>query len=280
MSKYYYLIAGLADLSFDEGFQLSDMDGIRQEIIQGVSGADRRLLELPLLENDCRRLAALLEGKDIEGMPSGLMDGSLLQETIDSAKADEACPADVPAFMYDIACNCVQTDSVKDMGIQDMLLVGFYKYGMACGNPFVHDWFEFNLDLNNVRVAMTARKYGLDIRKAVTGDNETAQQLRSSGARDWGLSGQLDFFDELQRISEEQDLTRREKMIDMMRWRWLEANSFSSFFSVEVLFSYLERLSMVQRWSTMDHEGGEKLLRGLIQELKGQVSVPDEFKNN
>lgn len=283
MGRYYYLISGLADISFDECAQIPDFESLRQEILAAADGGDRKLLELPLLENDCRRLAAVLEGKAYtDRIPSGLMDDSQLHGLIDAAKSGEPAPKGIPAFMYETVCAFLAPESADDnvLPVQEKLLSGFYSYAMDCGNDFVREWFSFNLDLNNIRAAMAARKHGLDLRKAVVGDNETACQLRTSGARDWGLSGQLEFFDELQHICDMPDLARRERDIDSMRWKWLETNSFFSYFTVEYLFSYLERLAMAKRWSTMDHEGGERVLRGLIQELKGQVSVPDEFKNN
>lgn len=283
MGRYYYLISGLADISFDGCAQLPDFESLRQEILSQASAADRKLLELPLLENDCRRLAAMLEGgTGMEMIPSGLFPDSQLQELIGCARSGEPAPDGIPAFMYGTVCSFLEPDAAApdSLPVQERLLSGFYFHAMSCGNAFVRDWFSFNLDLNNIRAAMAARKYGLDIRKAVVGDNETACQLRTSGARDWGLSGQLDFFEDLMRICEGTDLAKRERDIDSMRWNWLETNSFFSYFTVEYLFSYMERLAMAKRWSTMDHEGGERLLRGLLQELKGQISVPDEFKNN
>ena len=38
------------------------------------------------------------------------------------------------------------------------------------------------------------------------------------------------------------------------------------------------RLSMVQRWTTLDREAGQQLFRKLIGDLKEQTEVPAEFK--
>ena len=38
------------------------------------------------------------------------------------------------------------------------------------------------------------------------------------------------------------------------------------------------RLSMVQRWSSLDREEGQKLFRKMIGDLKEQTEVPAEFK--
>ncbi len=279
MGKYYYLVAGLANLDGDDGKPQLTLEDFRSEVLPQVSASDRRLLELPSVEADCRRLAAFLEDRSVpETEQEGLLTAAQLEDAVSQAKSGESRPDYIPVFMWECLCSLLQQDNGDR--ITDRLLAAFYEYAIGSDNAFVSDWYRFNMDLGNVQTAMAARKYGLEVQKLVVGDSETAKQLCSSGARDWGLSGELDFLDELQRISDEQDLARREHLVDMMRWKWLEENSFFSFFSVEYLFSYMERLSIAWRWNSLDHEGGEKILRGLIGELKGQVQVPDGFDNN
>lgn len=82
---------------------------------------------------------------------------------------------------------------------------------MKCGNKFVASWFEFNLTINNILVALTARKYKWDVACNIVGDTEICEALRTSGARDFGLSGEVDFLDQLVKISEITELVEREK---------------------------------------------------------------------
>ncbi|MCQ2083988.1 MAG: DUF2764 domain-containing protein [Bacteroidaceae bacterium] len=279
MGHYYYLVAGLANLDSDDGRPQLSLEDFRKEVFPQVSAADRCLLEMPLVECDCHRLAAFLtDGLIPESMPQGLLSSASLENAVEQAKSGENRPDEILPFMWNFLVGYFGSENRE--GVVDRLLSVFYEYAMNAGNTFVSDWYAFNLNLNNVRTAIAARKYGLDIQNLIVGDNETANQLRTSGARDWGLSGNLDFFDELLRIHDEQDLAKREHAVDYLRWRWLEQNSFFSYFTVESLFSYMERLSMAWRWNSLDHDGGEAILRGLIGELKGQVKVPDEFGND
>ena len=112
------------------------------------------------------------------------------------------------------------------------------------------------------------------------GRNETAQALRTSGARDWGLSQELDYFDDVVRLLDEPDLAQRERRADMLRWRWLDENTFFNYFTVEALFSYMVRLGIVERWTSLDREEGQKLFRKMIGTLKDQTEVPAEFRIN
>ena len=80
------------------------------------------------------------------------------------------------------------------------------------------------------------------------------------------------------RLQEAADLNDRERKTDMLRWQWLEDNSFFCFFTIEQLFAYMVRLGIVERWCDMDAQKGQQLLRQLIGTLKDQTEVPAEFK--
>ena len=44
------------------------------------------------------------------------------------------------------------------------------------------------------------------------------------------------------------------------------------------IFSFMVRLGIVERWTTLDKEKGQQLFRKLIGDLKEQTEVPAEFK--
>ena len=263
MANYYYIIAGLPDISFDDSKAAYTVEQFRQEVYDALSAADRKVMDILNLENECRNL----------------IGSERMEELVALVKADEPAPMDVPQFMYNFVQEWVD-DSWRQKAAfaQDRLWSLFYEYAMASSNGFVRKWYEFNLNLNNIMTAITARKYNLEIQKVIVGTGDIANALRTSGARDWGLSQELDYFEEVARLTEEDDLSQRERKADQIRWRWLEENTFFNYFSVEKLFSYMVRLGMVERWSGLDREEGQKLFRKLIGDLKEQTEVPAEFK--
>ena len=281
MGNYYYLIAGLADISLDDSKAPASVESLRTELYDALDAADRKVMDMLLMENDCRNLISMLrDGSVGADAPQGLLSAERMEELISQVKADEAPAKDIPAFMYTFVQEWLN-DSWREHAAfaEDRLWSLFYEYAMGSGNGFVRKWYEFNLDLNNILSAITARTYKLDMQKVIVGNNATAQALRTSGARDWGLSQEIDFFDDVVRLIDEDDLAQRERKTDLLRWRWLEENTFFNYFTVERLFSYMVRLGMVERWTTLDKEEGQKLFRKLIGELKEQTSVPAEFKN-
>ncbi len=263
MANYYYIVSGLPDISFDDIKASYTVNQFRDEVFKSLSAADRKVMELLLLEDECRNL----------------IGSERMEELIACVKAQDPCPEGVPQFMYDFVQEWVDESwRGKAAFAEDRLWSMFYDYAMHVDNAFVSAWYEFNLDINNIQSAITARKYNLDMQKVIVGQNDTAHALRTSGARDWGLSQELDCFDDVVRLLEEEDLAHRERRADQLRWNWLEENSFFNFFSVEKLFSFMVRLGMVERWTNLDKEEGQKLFRKLIGDLKEQTEVPAEFK--
>lgn len=282
MGHYYYLIAGLSDISLDDTKAAVTVESFRTEVYEALDAADRKVMDLLLMETDCRNLISMLrDGNLADDAPVGLMSAARFEELIAGVKAQEAPAGDVPAFMYRFVEEW-QNESWREYAAfaEDRLWSLFYEYAMNCSNALVRRWYEFNLDLNNILAGITARTYGLDMQKVIVGSNATAQALRTSGARDWGLSQELDFFDDVVRLLDEDDLAQRERKTDLLRWQWLEDNTFFNYFTVERLFSYMVRLGMVERWTSLDKERGQQLFRQLIGDLKEQTEVPEEFKTN
>jgi len=263
MGNYYYIVSGLPDISFDDSKAAYTITQFRDEVYASLSAADREVMDILLIENECRNL----------------IGSERMEELIAGVKADEAPCRDVPAFIYTFVREWIDESwRMKAAFAEDRLWSLFYEYAMDSRNAFVSRWYEFNLDLSNIISAITARKYNLDIQKVIVGSNDVANALRTSGARDWGLSQELVFFDDIIRLADETDLSQRERKADMLRWNWLEENSFFNYFTVEKLFSFMVRLGMVERWTTLDREKGQRLFRELIGTLKDQTEVPAEFR--
>ena len=164
---------------------------------------------------------------------------------------------------------------------QDRLSARYFRYAMGSKNAFVSAWYELNLNMANVLTAITCRKHGLDRAEYVVPGNETAELLRTSNARDFGLGESLDYLPELMRVAEETDLLMRERRLDVMKWNWLEEETFFRTFDFESVFAYLLRLEMLERWATLDAAAGEKTFRSMVGALKkGSAAVLDEFKRN
>ena len=279
--NYYYLIAGLPELSLDDnklGFTVREF---RELYYPELAADDRALLDLIYLSYDNANLLLLLKDKEAAIAEGGLYTGEELLGIIEAARAEEAPDRNYPRYMYDFVQQMESEESAAE-GIfpEDRLAQLYYAHAMNQGNTFIERWFAFNLDLNNFLTAITARRYNLDVKPLIVGDNEVAKALRTSNSRDFGLTGVMDGFEEVMRISEIDNLVERERKLDVLKWEWMEENSFFDYFTVEKLFAFLVKIQVIERWITLDAEAGGEMLRGMIRQLKEEVKVPQEFTIN
>ena len=280
MSKYYYyLVAGLPELTLEDSKLSYTVADFKAELYPDLSDKDRKLIDLFYLKFDNANVLKLLKDKDAAIDPRGNYSAEELAEFISSLKeGDEIADAVFPSYLSTFISEYFNTPAEDDFLHEDRLAALYYAYAMKCRNKFVSSWFAFNLTMNNILVALTARKFKMDIAPLIVGDTEVCEALRTSGARDFGLTGEVDFLDQLVKISETEELVEREKKIDQLRWNWMEEATFFNYFTVERLFVFLLQLEMIERWISLDKEKGNQLFRSIIATLKDEVQIPAEFR--
>ena len=280
MTNYYCLVTGLPELSLEDGKLSYTVANFKTEIYPELSKSDKKLVDLFYLKYDNQNLLALLKDKEaVVDESLGNYSADELLGVIASFKEETAPDKKFPSYFYDFSELYLNTPEEERFGIEDKLHGFYYHYAMKCGNKFVSDWFELNLNINNILAAMAARKYKMDVTKVSVGSNFVAEALRSSNARDFGLADDLEYFEQLTRINDTVDLVEREKKIDLLKWNWMEDNTFFNYFTIEKIFVFLMKLEMIERWVSLDKEKGNEMFRKLIDQLKDEVQIPQEFRN-
>ena len=275
--NYYCYIAGMPDIQIDNAKSIPAQEEVLDELKQILSKDDMALLDLLRLRYDNANLLKFLANRDAELNPLGKLtsqDWAELIELIDNS--DERNPArDSRLLKYVLEFYTTIRNEQSEEKIdfaEDFLAALYYKYGMQCKNKFVADWFEFNLNINNILTALTCRKYGWDIKSAIVGDNVVAETIRNSvTARDFNLKTEIDYFDAIVSISETANLLDREHRIDALKWNWLEENTFFSSFSIEKVLSFWLRCELMHRWDNLSMEEGAEIFRQMINDLKKDV---------
>ena len=255
MSKYYCLIAGLPNIALDDSKLAYTVSGFREELDGILSSKDKRLIDLFFLKFDNANLIQFLKNPDAEPDGRGTISVGNYRAALRALRDEEAIPKVVskrlPVYVVDFLKLYLQSEekgeAMENVSWDDRLAALYYAYAMKCGNRFVADWFELNL----------------------------------SNARDFGLGDTVEYLPDLQRIAEETDLMAREKKIDLLKWGWLEENTFFKTFDIESVFAYMLKLEMIERWVTLDKTTGEKTFREIVGAMKkGSENALDEFKRN
>ncbi|RHJ91300.1 DUF2764 domain-containing protein [Parabacteroides bouchesdurhonensis] len=289
MSKYYYLIAGLPNIALDDSKMTYSVSEFRQEIEGQLSKADRKLIDLFFLKYENGNVVSHVKYPDRDSDSRGRITYEEFNDLYKALKDEEKPPKNehIPPYIEEFF-KLYLAEEAKDVkgekvyiSWEDRLAALYYDYAMNCGNKFVADWFELNLNINNMLTAITCRKYGLDKSDYIIGHNEVAESIRTSNARDFGLGDTVDYLPEVQRIAEESDLMVREKKVDLLKWKWLDENTFFKTFDIESVFAYLLKLEMIERWVTLDKTTGEKTFREIVGAMKnGSENALEEFKRN
>jgi len=274
--NYYYLIAGLPDISMDDVKPVCSSEVFRTEYYPELTADDRALVDLIWLEQDNRNLLALLADKDAELADEGLFGADDLREMIRMARDEEKWDTRYPAYFRDFIVAYFADDVEKTMP-SDLLSSYYYTYATKADNVFVGRWFAFNLDVNNILSALTARKHGVPVSSVVVGEGEVAEALRTNGSRDFGLGGVVERMERIQQVHDTENLVEREHRFDAMRWDWLDDESFFDYFGIEKLFGFVMKNRIVERWAKLNKEAGSEILRSMIKRMK-DVNVPAEFK--
>ncbi len=271
--NYYCLIAGLPDIQAEDAKSTISLAELKSELLEQLSASDAEMLKLLYSKYDNANLLVFLADKDAVLNPIGNLTTEDWEQLVALMREQEN-PKDPRLLSYFHEFYTSYTDEkFEEQGIsrEDYLSTLYYEYAMQSKNKFLHDWFEFNLNINNILTAIACRKHGFDQRNMVLGDNEVANTIRQSNARDFGLSGLFEQLDLVLRISEEQDLLEREKKIDALKWAWLEENTFFNYFTVEKVLAFVLKIEMIDRWKFLSVEKGTQIFRELLVRLKEGV---------
>lgn len=269
MANYYCQVAGLPDVAFDGSKAAFTVERFRDELYPELSARDAKCVDLLFLSIDNANILDILKhGEEAKIEQAGCYSKEDLLDIIASAKDGDAPRKNVPSYLYRFFDYYFANESNENIIWNDVLSAYYYDYATTVSNKFVAGWFAFNRNVNNILVAFTARKYRMNIADVVIGDDEVASLLRTSAARDFELSGMLDYFEAVQRLSENGKLQEREHLLDELRWRWLDDNSVFNYFTVERLFVFLQKLIIIERWEALDAEKGMKRYNEMIAELK------------
>lgn len=279
MTQYYYLVAGLPDLTLEESKLSYTVADFKTEFYPALSENDKKLIDLFYLKYDNANVLKLLKDKDATIDLRGIYSARELTESILHLKEDgELASCMLPSYLSTFISEYFKLSAEEEFLYEDRLAALYYAYAMKCKNKFVSAWYDFNLAMNNVLVALTARKFKMDVASLIVGDTEVCESLRTSSARDFGLTGEVEFMEQLVKISETEELVEREKKIDQLRWKWMEEATFFNYFTIERLFVFLLQVEMIERWISLDREKGNQLFRSIIAALKDDVQIPAEFR--
>ncbi len=280
MANYYYLMAGLPEINLSDTKPGYDMNELVEQLHESLTDGDARLLaNYFFLQRDCRNLVALLRDPKVEVPLTGNYTMDQYVDLMTSAREINFNVHRYPTFMSEFARQWAFNKEVKGYFPEDEILYQFYDFAIrTCTNSFVRRWYRLNMDVNNILTALLARRQGWNVSDFVKGEGEVQDQIRENSTKDFVVSIDMDNAEELRRIVEQTDPVQKERMIDAFKWQWLDEQTFMDPFSIESLFAYMCKLEMQYRWARLDVEKGKEHFEHIIDNLRGEARVPEEYR--
>ncbi len=278
MGNYYCLMAGLPDISIEDPKSGCSIAELKSECENILSEGDAKLMYYFFLKFDCQNLVKLLKDPEAEINPNGNLSMEQYRDLITSAREINFNVHRYPAFMSIFAREYNYNKDKAGYFPEDAMMLAYYEYAMRCPNKMIAEWSKFNFDIANILTAMIARKNGWNVTDFIQGDNEVTEMIRTNNSKDFDLINEYDYVVDLMKVVDEADPVAKEKKIDAFKWLWLDDKTFFNMFSLEAVFAYFCKLEMLERWEKLDVEQGKETFRQIIENLRGEAKVPEEFK--
>ena len=279
MSNYYCLIAGLPDVKLSDASPRHTIVQLKEELADILESQDARLLERYFLRFDCENMAALLANPESEVDARGNYSSEQLAELIEEARAQDGAVKGYPAFLADFVRDYDSRAGNNKWFARDAVMLAYYDYARKCPNAMMAEWYGLNFNILNILTALIARKQGWTLEDYVQGDGEVVEAiLKQTNQPDFGLGTELDYMKDLMQAADTSDPVEKERQIDALRWNWLEEKTFFEPFDITALFAYIVRTEILERWAILDPEQGRERFTQIIENLRGQAKVPEEFK--
>ena len=278
MANYYCMIAGLPDIDLKDTKPGLSIEEMREQCEDQLTSQDKKLLFYFFLHFDCVNLVKLLKNPEAEIDQWGNFSLDQLRDLITSATELNFNVHRYPAFMSIFAREYAFNKDKEGYFPEDEMAYQFLDYAIkTCSNRMMHRWYKLNLDITNILTAMLARGQGWSVGDFIKGEGEVQEMIRENKTKDFNLGHELDYIPQLMKIVDEEDPVRKEKMIDAFKWIWLDERTFFEPFSMEAVFAYLCKLEMQQRWAKLDVEQGKETFQKIIDDLRSEAQVPEEF---
>ena len=278
MANYYCLMAGLPDVKLSDARPQRTILQLKEELEEVIEPRDEKLLYFYFLRFDCENLVRLLENPEADIDPRGNLSLEQLEDLIRSAREINFNVHRYPAFMSVFAREYAYNSGKAGWFGRDAIMLAYYQYARTVPNKMMATWYQLNLDIQNILTALIARKQGWQISNYVQGSGEVVEMILEHGnAHDFDLSAEYDYVKDLIRCADTEDPVEKERQIDALRWNWLEEQTFLEPFDINALFSYIVRTEMLERWSRLDVEQGRQRFTEIIENLRGEAKVPQEF---
>ena len=152
--------------------------------------------------------------------------------------------------------------SEKDQQLVEFMEEGFnentlgadlYAKAAESKNRFIHEYFDFDGRLRNMKAVYLANRLGKDSTPYLVNLDEA------------------DFEEEkqIQDILANSDFVQREQQMDELKWEKASDIARMDYFNMNTILAFLVKAKTVRRWAELDPAKGTEMFHKLVKEIRG-----------
>jgi hypothetical protein len=225
---YYYLIAGLPDLSMEDSRPPFTARDFLTELKSRLSREDLGLVRWLYYARDNRNLIDIL----FHEKPLSFEGCYSLQDLEEGIKGSNIL---LPGYMSRFIAELRDKKDRYSAAEWEMQLTkGYFIDAMHAGNVFLRQWMEFEENLKNLLLT-----------------SEPSPDLAGAAAK----------------LLEEENLIQRERKIDQLRWKKAEEMTCLQYFTVERVLCFVIQLMIIERWAKLRQQQHTGHIYPLLQQI-------------
>ncbi|MBE9488422.1 MAG: DUF2764 family protein [Bacteroidetes bacterium] len=283
---YHCLIAGLTDYQIDGDNKSLNISSIKEEITSAISKKEKGYLALMIASYDINNICMLLNGRDGKFNSLGNYSSEEVKVVVDKLKGIKLSEEEEEQNVIEVALfdflkkSIAEIESLevqkgnKDVDIEKIIITNYYQQLSKSKNSFLRIWGESDRTIKNICAAIEARRLKREIADVVIGEGFVVENLISSSAPDFGLKGEIDVVDSVLSITEQTNMLKKEKELDLLRWKIIDELNVFEYFGIDVLLSYYLKLCMINRWLMLDEAFGREMFAKIVEELSNKERLP------
>ena len=132
----------------------------------------------------------------------------------------------------------------------------FYQEMLSSKDAFLKEYFRFDLNVRNAKVAYLNRELrrpaGTDVFLEAPGEFEEAQRLEA--------------------VLNTDDILARERGIDDLMWSKIDELTTFDYFDIDAVLGFIAKLHIVSRWLKLDDSTGRQMFARLVDEVRGSYT--------
>ena len=137
----------------------------------------------------------------------------------------------------------------------DSLDKEYYEKAAAQKSQFVKDYYQFDMNVRNVKARFLNAAF----------DRPADQDVIVLE----GMDPTFEEEDKVKAVLQNKDILAREKGLDDIMWNKIYELTLFHYLDMDVIYSFLAKLHIIDRWLKLDEQTGREMFRKLVGEVRG-----------